>query len=344
MPNAMKTAYLVQPGNVEIREVPEPRPGDGELVVKVECALTCGTDLKAYRRGHPLIPMPGPFGHQWTGTVAQVGPGLPQFEPGAPLLGVNSGPCMQCRPCRRGRYSLCRWLSENLLLGAFGQYLRVPRPVAEHNVLPRPEGMDRVRGAFLEPVSCVVHGLRQIQWKGVERVLILGLGSMGLLFARLIPKFATVSAVGVGRGGQRLALAGRSGLEQVLDVDAEATLPALAEMEGFDCVIECTGRPEGWQIAFDSAEPGAQVEFFGGLPKGTRFEVDTYRMHYEELRLIGSFHFGPSDVRLAAELLESDGLVVEDLVSGTLPLEKLQQALCDMAESTAIKYAIDPWM
>lgn len=340
----MKTAYLVQPGNVEIREIPEPQAGRGELIVKVECALTCGTDLKAYRRGHPLIPMPGPFGHQWTGTVTEVGQGVRQFQPGAAVLGVNSGPCMECRPCRRGRHSLCRKLSEHLVLGAFGQYLRIPRPVTEHNVLPRPEGMDRVRGAFLEPVSCVVHGLRQIQWKGVERVVILGLGSMGLLFARLIPKFAAVSVVGVGRGRQRLALAEQSGLEQVLDIDAEETRPTLEAMEGFDCVIECTGRPDGWQIAFESAEPGAQVVFFGGLPKGTCFEVDTYRMHYEELRLVGSFHFGPSDVRLAAEMLESDGLVVEDLVSGKLPLEKLDQALRDMAASTAIKYAIDPWM
>lgn len=340
----MKTAYLVQPGTVEIREVDEPQPGEGELVVKVECALTCGTDLKAYRRGHPLIPMPGPFGHQWTGTVAQAGAGVGHFEPGAAVVGVNSGPCMECRPCRRGRHSLCRRLSEHLVLGAFGQYLRISRPVAEHNVLPRPQSMDRVRGAFLEPVSCVVHGLRQIQWKGVERVLILGLGSMGLLFARLVPRFAAVSVVGMGRGGPRLALAERSGLEQVLEVDAEATRTALAEMEGFDCVIECTGRPEGWQFAFDSAEPGAQVVFFGGLPKGTRFEVDTYRMHYEELRLVGSFHFGPSDVRLAAEMLESDDLVVEDLVSGPLPLEQLELALCHMAESKAIKYAIDPWM
>ncbi|MBI3463056.1 MAG: alcohol dehydrogenase catalytic domain-containing protein [Planctomycetes bacterium] len=386
----MQAAFLVQPGRLEIREVPDPQPEAGEIVVRVECALTGGTDLKAYRRGHPWIPMPGPFGHQWAGSVHRVGQGVKGFEPGMSLLGVHSAPCMQCRPCSRKRYSLCDRLGEQMVLGAFAQYLKIPPRVVRQNLLRRPTGMTATRAAFLEPLSCVVHAMRLVQWREVHRVLILGLGSMGLLFARLLPKFTSAPIVGVGRGAERLALARQSRLEVVLDAsefearllrrtgscDAAqrpnstgglearfarpqppaaqapetaraAGLPAPADdagkLSGFDCVIECTGRPEGWQSAFEAADPGAQVLLFGGLAKGTRIEIDTYRMHYEQLRLLGSFHFGPPDVRAAAELLESKELVVEDLVSGQVGLAGLEQALQWMGERKGIKYAVDPW-
>ncbi|MFQ5937818.1 MAG: zinc-binding dehydrogenase, partial [Acidiferrobacterales bacterium] len=178
----MQAAYLIEPEKVEIREVPDPVPQPGEIILRVERALTCGTDLKAYRRGHPLIPMPGPFGHQYAGTVAAVGEGVRGYEPGMPVWGVHSAPCGTCRHCVRRQYSLCPVLQEDMAFGAFAQYLRLPRRVVEQNLLPRPPAMSAQQAAFLEPVSCVIHGLERVDWRGIERVLVLGLGSMGLLF------------------------------------------------------------------------------------------------------------------------------------------------------------------
>ncbi|MFW6124634.1 MAG: zinc-dependent alcohol dehydrogenase [Pirellulales bacterium] len=337
----MQAAYLVRPGEIEIRDVPTPQPAEGEVVLRVERALTCGTDLKAYRRGHPLIPMPGPLGHQYAGIVERVGRGVAGFEPGEPVWGVNSAPCMQCRFCHRRRYNLCRSVSQELLLGAFAQYLRIPRRVVEQNLLPRPGSMPAWKAAFLEPVSCVVHALRAIAWRDVERVLVVGLGSMGLLFTQLLPRFTSAVRVGTGRNVGRLALARKLGIDQAVCVDEGPPREQLAG-DGFDCVIECTGKPEGWKTAFEAVDAGGQVMFFGGLPKGTTFEADAYRLHYEEVRLLGSFHFTPLDVRAAAEIFQDDVLQLDELVSGEMPLRSLPEALEKMATGAGIKYAIDP--
>ncbi len=339
----MRAAYLVEPRKIEIRDVPDLVPQPGEVVVRVERALTCGTDLKAYRRGHPFIPMPGPFGHQYGGAVSIVGKGVKGFEPEMPVWGVHSAPCGRCGQCTKARYSLCPRLREDMAFGAFAQFLRLPARVVEHNLLARPLRISAQHAAFLEPVSCVVHGLERIDWRGVDRVLVLGLGSMGLLFCQLLPHFTNASIVALGRNPQRLALARGYGLEQVWDADQPLPAAGLARDGGFDCVIECTGQATGWQLAIDAAGAGAQVLFFGGLPKGTVFDIDTFRLHYQELRLLGAFHFGPPDVRRAVGLLEQGDLRVGELISGEMALQDLGLALRQMEAGVGIKYAIDPW-
>jgi len=338
----MRAAYLVEPGKIEVREVDRPAIGAGEILVKVECALTCGTDLKAYRRGHPFIPMPGRFGHQYTGTVAELGKDVEDLEVGMPILGVHSGPCGECRACKTSHFNLCERLTEQLVIGAFAEYFRITPRVVQANVFPRPNKMTALRAAFLEPMSCVVHTLRIMDFRGVDRVLVLGLGSMGLLFLQALPFFTGASRVGAGRRAQRIALAKSYGLEEVADVEKQSVEDWIAGSGGFDCVIECTGRPEGWQQAIDAVRPGGQVMLFGGLPKGTTFPIDTYKLHYEELKVLGSFHFAPEDVRAAADLLSDSRMRLEEMIEATRPLEGLEQCLVDMAEGRGIKYAITP--
>jgi L-iditol 2-dehydrogenase len=338
----MRAAYLLEPGRIDIRDVPDPTPGPGELVVRIENALTCGTDLKAFRRGHPFIPMPGPFGHQYSGRVEQVGPGAGPWEPGEPIAGVHSGPCQECSACRSQKFNLCERITEQLLIGAFAEKLLIRPRVAAVNIHPRPAGMSALRAAFLEPVSCCVHTLGLLDFRGVDRVLVLGTGSMGLLFLQLLPFYTGAARVAAGRRSPRLAIARGYGLEQVIDVEATPLAERREFHRQFDLVIECTGRPEGWQEAIDATRPGGQVMLFGGLPKGSTFPVDTYRLHYEELRLIGSFHFSPADVSKSLEYLSSPLFAVEEMIAGTRPLEGLAEALDDMAQGRAIKFAICP--
>jgi L-iditol 2-dehydrogenase len=229
------------------------------------------------------------------------------------------------------------------VLGAFGQYLCVPAPVARQNLFPRPAALDAEHAALLEPLACVVHGLRAIDWRGVERVLVLGLGSMGLLFAQLLPHRTGAECVGAGRRAARLELARCLGLRPVYDVGERALAEQLPAGERFDVVIECTGILEGWQEAFDRTAPGGQVLLFGGLPREAVFPVDAYRLHYEEVRVLGDFHFAPADVAEARELLLSGGLELDPLVSGCLPLARLPEALRRLEAGEGMQYAIDPW-
>jgi L-iditol 2-dehydrogenase len=311
--------------------------------VRIERALVGGTDRKAYLRGHPQIPMPGPFGHRYAGTVAARGPGAPSFEIGQPLLGVHSAPCLGCTLCHKGRYHLCPHVMREKALGAFGQYLCIPANVARQNLFPRPDRLDAEHATLLEPLACVVHALELIDWDSVDRVLVLGLGAMGLLFSQLLPRYTAAHCAGAGRRPARLELARRFGLDPALDISTRTLAEQWPPSEQFDCVIECTGRLDGWQEAFARTAPGGQVLLFGGLPRDTVFPADSYRVHYEEVRILGSFHFSPRDVASAREHLLDGGLEAAALISDCLPLGRVEEALERLCRGEGIQYAIDPW-
>lgn len=338
-----RCAYLLEPGRIEVREVPVPEPGPGELLLRIERALAGGTDRKAFARGHPMIPMPGPFGHRYAGTVAVLGPGAPPFEVGQRVMGVHSAPCLACDLCRKQRWHLCPDVMKEKVLGAFAQFLRVPAPVARQNLFARPDWLDAEHAALLEPLACVVHGLERIDWRGTERVLVLGLGVMGLFFAQLLLRYTSAECAGAGRRALRLDLARCFGLRPVWDVSERNLDEQLPASERFDVVIECTGRLEGWHQAFDRTAPGGQVLLFGGLPRGTVFGVDSFHQHYEEVRILGSFHFAPRDVARARAFLLSGDLELDPLISACLPLDSLAEALRRLEQGDGLQYAIDPW-
>ncbi len=342
-PGVQRCAYLVEPERVEVREVPIPEPAAGQVLLRLERALAGGTDRKAFARGHPQIPMPGPFGHRYAGTVAALGRGAPAFEVGQPVMGVHSAPCLACDLCRKERWHLCPDVMKEKVLGAFAQYLCVPAPVARQNLFGRPTWLGPDHATLLEPLACVVHGMELLDWRGVERVLVLGLGSCGLLFAQLLPRYSKAARAGAGRRAARLELGRCFGLNPVWDVGSAALAEQLPAAERFDCVIECTGRLEGWREAFDRTAPGGQVLLFGGIPKGTAFAVDSYRLHYEEVRVLGSFHFSPRDVAKAREHLLSGELELDPLISGCVPLAQLPETLRRLQKGDGIQYAIDPW-
>ncbi len=338
-----RAAWLLRPGQVEVRSTPVPRPAAGEVLLRIDRALVGGTDRKAYLRGHPQIPMPGPFGHRYAGTVAAVGRAAPPFEVGQPVMGVHSAPCLECSLCRKGRPHLCPHVMREKVLGAFGQYLCVPAAVARQNLFGRPAQLPADHAALLEPVACVVHALERIDWRGVDRVLVLGLGVMGLLFAQLLPRYTNAARAGAGRRADRLTLARRFGLDPVVDLRDPSAGDGWPGDDLFDCVIECTGALDGWQAAVRLSAPGGQALLFGGLPRDAVFPADSYRLHYEEVRLLGSFHFGPADVRTAREHLLAGAIDAVPLLTGTLPLDGVGAALERLKDGVGLQYAIDPW-
>ena len=343
LPDTQRSAYLIRPGVVEVRTVPVPRPGRGEVLVRIECALAGGTDRKAFFRGHPQIPMPGPFGHRYSGRVEALGDGAPSFEIGEPIMGVHSAPCLTCATCRRGRQHLCPDVMREKVLGAFGQYLCIPAPVARHNLFGRPDSLSAEHATFLEPLACVVHGLELIDWQGVESVFVLGLGAMGLLFAKMLPHFTGAKLFAAGRRTPRVELARSFGIDPVADLTSSTLAEQWHADEKFDVVIECTGKLEGWQESFARTAPGGQVLLFGGLPRDAVFLVDSYRLHYEEIRLLGDFHFNPREVAMARDYLLAGAIDPDPLISGTLTLEELPMAFERMQAGEGMQYVIDPW-
>lgn len=322
----MRQLFLEKPLDLTLREVDPPHPGPGEITVRVKAALTCGTDLKFYRRGHPRWPLPSGFGHEFSGEVLEVGEGV-DWQPGAPVMVAPSAPCNACDDCRQGRQNLCPQCMQVMILGAFADVVRIPAPIVAQNLYPKPPELDWWPAALLEPLACVVYGLRQVRATGT--VAILGAGPIGLLYAALARHTARRVLVW-GRRELRLETARRLGA-QVVDEVGEA-----------DLVIECTGQPEVWEQAVRWTARGGTTFFYGGCPGGSTVRVDPRAVLERGLTLKGAFHFDPAAVRESRRLLIEGAIPVHELITDIYPLDRYREAFARLDRGEAIKLGLRP--
>ena len=338
----MLTSLLVKPGKIELREVKSPRPSKGDVLVKIKTALTCGTDLKAFLRGHPMIPMPGVFGHEFSGVVAEVGKGVQRFKKGDEIMAVHSAPCLECKYCKKRAYNLCEKIMWTKVLGAFAEYILLPPHVVRHNAFHKPKNITFEEASFLEPLSCVVHGIEPLDIKKGDSVLVIGAGSIGLLHLLCLKaKGAIVAATDI--NAERLKIAKKLDADFTFKPETiETNLKKIASGIGFDYVFECTGTPEVWDASVNYVRRGGTVILFGGCKSGTTVTYDTYRLHYDEITLKGVFHYTPADVKKAYTLIGEEKLGLSRLISGSYPLRDIEKAFNKLAKGTGIKYAIIP--
>ncbi len=340
----MKAGYLIAPTQLEVREIEIPVPEPGGVVVRVRVALTDGTDLKAFRRGHPQMPMPTRFGHEFSGDVVAVGSGVSSFAIGDPIACVHSAPDGTCFWCLRGEEELCERVMETKILGAYAEYIAVPQHIVDRNAFRKPASLSYEAAAFLEPLACVVHAQRQLAARAGDVVAIVGVGGFGMLHA-LVVRALGGTPILIGRRPERLALAERLGITAVIDARAQDVVAAVAARtggRGADAVIESTGSSEVWEAAPSLVRRGGAVVLFGGLPGGTRVTFDAARLHYDEITLISPFHFTPRAVRQAFELLVSGEVEVEPLISERFALADLDAAFKKLDEGAGLKFALVP--
>lgn len=341
----MRAQVFHGPGDLRLEDVPRPAPVAGEVVIRVDAALTCGTDVKVLRRGHPvMIPVvPTVFGHEMAGTVTAVGAGVHDWREGDRLVAGNSAPCGGCPPCRAGRPNLC----EDLLFvnGAYGEFLALPPRLVARNLVRIGTTMPAWRAAFAEPLACAVQGIERGRVEPGMTVAVLGHGPLGCLLA-LTAAQRKARVLLVGKSSWRLERVRAAGIAETLDTGEAgglvAALRARTDGRGPDVVVDATGRPEVWEGALDAVGRGGTVVFFGGCAPGTSIQVDTRRVHYEELTLVGSFHHTPPLIRRAVELLESHTVAPDALVTHHMGLAAVPAALALMAGGQALKIAIDP--
>jgi len=290
---------LHAPGDLRLEDVPDPHPGEGDVLLQVEVALTDGTDRKAYHRGHPVLlgELPSPFGHEVCGI---------DVASGRRVVAANSAPCGACGPCRRGQETLCERLLP-LLNGAYAELLLVPKRIASRNLLPVPPGLSAELAALTEPLACCLHGIGVAGVEHGQTVAVVGLGPIGLMLCACVAD-AGARPVAVGSREERRALASSFGA-------------VTSDPEGVDVVIEAAGTVEAWERALDLVRPGGTVLAFGGLPRDARVSIDAYRIHYEEVRLVGSFHHTPRHVRAALAFLASGAYPFERLITHEVGLE-----------------------
>ena len=343
----MKAVLYYGPQNIKYEETMIKPLSEGEILVKVESALTCGTDVKTYRRGHPVLikSVPSGFGHEFAGTVAKLGKGVTKFKVGDRVVAANSAPCGECFFCKREEYNLCEHL--DLLNGAYAEYIVVPQRIVEKNTLILPEGLSFDKAAFCEPLANVVHGVERTGIKPGDTVGIIGIGPIGLMFARLA-KLKGAKVITAGRNPIKLKLAEEfAQADEVVDLkkypNPEKIFKSFTEEgKGLDIAVECVGLPEIWERIFECVRPGGTVHFFGGCKSGSKVTFDTTRLHYSDIKLMSVFHHTPKYFRMALDLIATGDVEVEKLITGTLPLNKLEYAMQQHIEGKAVKFLIKP--
>jgi len=343
----MKAVLYYGPQNIKYEETMIKPLAEGEILVKVESALTCGTDVKTFRRGHPVLikEIPSGFGHEFAGVVHKVGKNVTNLKVGDRVVAANSAPCGDCFYCKREEYNLCENL--NLLNGAYAEYIVIPERIVKKNTLILPEGLSFDKAAFCEPLANVVHGVERTNIKSGDTVGIIGVGPIGLMFARLA-KLKGARVIAAGRNPIKLKLAEEfAHADEVVDLtkypNPEKIFKAFTEEgKGLDVAVECVGLPEIWERIFECVRPGGTVHFFGGCKSGSTVTFDTTRMHYSDLKLMSVFHHTPKYFRMALDLIASGDVEVEKLITATLPLNKIEYAMQQHIEGKAVKFLIKP--
>jgi L-iditol 2-dehydrogenase len=340
-------ARFYEPGVIRVEQVDVPKIARDEILVRNRVALTCGTDLKMFVRGHRLVTPPLTIGHEFAGTVEEVGEDVRGFERGTSIVAANSAPCTSCYYCRTGRPNLCDHLNDVLVgfssPGAYAEYVRLPGRIVAQNTYTIPQGVSFEEAAFLEPLACVVHGAEMAGVKPGDIVLVIGAGPIGLMHMQLAKAHGAEKVVASDISPERLERALQLGADYALDPggDQIEQLRKLCD-RGADVAVEAVGKPEAWQLAVRATRKGGTTLLFGGCMAGTSASIDTGLVHYGELTLKGAFHHTPRSVLKALQHVSSRQVKVAPMITHRMKLSDVERALGLMREGKAIKVALMP--
>lgn len=346
MTKKMMAAVLYGKEHVQIEPVAVPTLFRGDVLVRVRAALTCGTDVKVFRRGYHarMIVPPALFGHELAGDIVAVGPDVHDFRVGQRVVAANSAPCNACFYCRRGLQNLC----EDLLFnnGAYAEYIRIPSRIVQRNMYEIPAQVSYQDAALIEPLACVLRGIDETGFQPGDHVAVIGLGPIGMMFVRMAKVYGA-KVIAIGRRQSQLDRAAKLGAEHLLmNTDGVDVMPQVRRITGgygVDVAIEAVGKPETWQLAVAMLRRGGTVNFFGGCPSDSQVALDTQLLHYSELTCKASFHHTPAHIKKALEHVSQGHITARDFVNREEPLTNLLQVLQNlMTQNGPLKTAIIP--
>ncbi|MGH9559411.1 MAG: alcohol dehydrogenase catalytic domain-containing protein [Bryobacteraceae bacterium] len=347
MNQQMTAAVLYGKERLEIERVDVPKLGPGDVLVRVRAALTCGTDVKVFRRGYHarMIEPPALFGHELSGDIVELGSDVRGFEKGQRVVAANSAPCGECYFCQRGQDNLCSDLIFNN--GAYAEYIRIPERIVKKNMYEVPANVSYQDAALIEPLACVLRGLEESGVRAGDTVAVIGLGPIGMMFVRLAKAAYGARVIAIGRRQVQLDRARAMGADETLEnsggADVVGPVREMTGGHGADVVIEAVGLPEVWQLAIRLLRRGGVVNFFGGCPSGTQFSLDTDLLHYSELTCKASFHHTPELIRKALGFVTRGYVSAKDLVNRVEPLSNLLEVMQHlMSHNGHLKTAIIP--
>jgi L-iditol 2-dehydrogenase len=338
----MRAVVVERPGDAHLETVPDPRPGAGEVLVRVAAAGICGSDVELLegRRPAPYVRYPIVPGHEWAGTVAEVGAGVTSVEVGDLVVAEGFRSCGLCARCREGRTNLCEAdYAETGFThqGAFAEYVSIPARLV-HRL---PAGSDLAAAALLEPAACVAGGLLEVDLRPGLSVAVVGAGTLGLLAVAILGLTAPARVALVGTRRERLALGRELGADETVDARTEDPVDRLGP--AFDLVFEAASRPEGADTALRLARRGGSV-VLEGISGAGRPTLDPDLVSLGQLRVQGAFGASSAAWRWVVELFSSGRLDPTPLVTHRFALEDFDAAFAVLRDrhAAALKVELVP--
>jgi L-iditol 2-dehydrogenase len=344
----MRAAVLYGREDMKIEQVDIPSLAEDEVLVRVEVALTCGTDLKVWKQGsHPrMIHPPALFGHELAGVVESKGSAVNGgVRAGMRVVPSNSAPCNVCMYCRKGQPNLC----EDLLFnnGAYAEFIRIPGRIVRQNMLEIPDNVPFVDAAMVEPLACVLRGAHEIDAREGDAVVVIGCGPIGLKFIRILSS-RKVRVIALGKRKSQIRAAERLGAVAAFDVsEIDNPVNVVRQLteggRGADAVIEAVGSAKTWQWALQMVRKGGRVNLFGGCPSGTQVNFDPAALHYSEITIKSTFHHSPRFIREALDTIVRGEIRASDFITGEVPLTELPHVFEHMKQRNGeLKTAVIP--
>ncbi|MEW6776495.1 MAG: alcohol dehydrogenase catalytic domain-containing protein [Bdellovibrionota bacterium] len=330
----MKAAVYRGKDEIRYEDVPRPEAGPGEVLVRVRVCGLCQSDIKKIHYG--LQAPPRIFGHETTGEVAEVGKGISHLKAGQRVVFHHHVPCLACRYCLAGAYSMCPTYKNVTTTagfepagGGFAEYVLVPPHIAKHGVIPLPDSVAFEAASFVEPLNCVVKALDKARIQAGEWVLVQGAGPMGLLFIQAVAAFGAFAIVTdlIDSRLERAKTLGAAHAFRADDAKLATKVKDVTQGYGVDATMVCVPALPAVHAAFDLTRKGGRVLLFAEFAPETKLSFDPNLIYGREIDLIGSYSSSYKLQQLAADLVFSGRVKTEPLVSHRFPLSELSKAI-----------------
>lgn len=337
----MKALRYIAPGKVEIEEMERPIPQPGEVLIRTRACGVCATDVKTVRRGHPKIRPGTVIGHEVSGVIIETNQAA-GWQPGDRIAAAPYAPCGECRSCRRGKYTLCDHLmDESLNPGGFAEYIVIPPRIVQKAMFLVPESLSFEYAALAEPLGCCLHGLEEMGIQPQDSLFIIGDGPMGLMQAEAARALGVSKIILSGAVPVRLERAAQVA-DAVIDAGHENVAARIEQLcpGGVDQVLVSVGDAAVAESAMQYVHKGGVVNLFAGLSRDVRLSIDPYPIHYNEVRLLGSFGLAPQHFQQAIELMASNQVNMTGIVTSTVPISGVIEEINKVAAFLQIKSVV----
>lgn len=318
--NTMNVAMYYTNNDVRIEQMPIPQIGENELLVKVKASGICGSDVMEWYR---IKKAPKVLGHEITGDIVEVGKNVKNYKVGDRVFVSHHVPCNTCRFCKNNQHTLCHTLhTTNFYPGGFAEYLRVPEINVDRGVFVLPKELSYEEGVFIEPLACVVRGLRTAGMKQGQTVLVIGSGISGLLQIKLAKAWGAGRIIATDVEDFRLKAAKRFGADVVIKAKDNVPEQVKTHNDGrlADMVVLCTGALSAVQHALKSVDSGGTILFFAPTEPGIDIPFPLFELWNKQITMVSTYAGSPDDINTAIDIIKSKKITVVDMISHTLPL------------------------